>query len=191
MAKSPDVVIPFLSDLSTKMEPIRDAERSVMLALKKAEKEAAGEACLLLSLLLLLLLVVVLLVLLLLLLLLLWWLLLLSSSCFVRRIPPSFLCGSLGRCRSEMVALERPLSVHLERPLSVHTLNGVACGRSNTHASRGVSCLTMHSGHEVPPPQAYDGLINGWDYRCAHRLVFPRWFRVSSTLSVTHLPSIT
>jgi len=38
MAKSPDVVIPFLSDLSAKLEPIRDAERDVMLVLKKVRR---------------------------------------------------------------------------------------------------------------------------------------------------------
>ena len=43
MAKTPTAVVPFLSDLSAKLVPLRDAEREVMLELKKAEKDAAGE----------------------------------------------------------------------------------------------------------------------------------------------------
>lgn len=43
MAKTPKAVVPFLSDLSEKLVPLRDAERAVMLELKKAEKEAAGQ----------------------------------------------------------------------------------------------------------------------------------------------------
>merc|ERR1712096_287282 len=43
MAKSPLAVMPFLTALAAKLKPLREAERAVMLDLKKKEKEASGE----------------------------------------------------------------------------------------------------------------------------------------------------
>ena len=42
MAKSPLAVMPFLTALAAKLKPLREAERAVMLDLKKKEKEASG-----------------------------------------------------------------------------------------------------------------------------------------------------
>eukprot|EP01046_Picozoa_sp_COSAG06_P029428 COSAG06_NODE_2728_length_6381_cov_2.712034_1_plen_56_part_00 len=43
MAKSPLKVMPFLTELSKNLDPLRDAEMKVMLQYKTEEKAALGE----------------------------------------------------------------------------------------------------------------------------------------------------